>query len=1031
MTFISSFGYYRSSQPLTLERGLWNTQGQSNLLAKLEQQIMTQERYQYGSDEPSSASAALSIMMIQQRKTQSVVNLTTTLSYLTASDANMAQLGTKITEAKGNGLDALNTTTSQTQRLALASEIRQSLQSIFDSANAKFRDRYLFTGSVTTQKPFAWGTNSYTIRYTGNETNLYSWSDLEILSQTNANGVEVFGAISDPVRGTEDLNPTLQSNTLLSDLNGGRGVTLGQFRITYYDNRGNARAADIDLSKCATIDDVRRTITKNAPVGAAVNVELSGNGLRIGLSDSSPGAMTVTEIGKGNTARQLGIYSSAKIPSGTYLTGSDLNPALTKNTNLDDICGAKARAYLHFAGNDNDLIIQAKQNGETMTDPATGQPIDMNGVEIALYADSSILPGSETVVYDPATRRITISIHPDLTTAANIVSAFNTASENGTILPFEAIHETVDRQTGNGRGLVPLAPGTPVVFGTTSGGTGVPFDRTGMQIVNDNTTFLIDFSESVTFGDLLNELNDSSVGLIATINEARNGIDVRTRVSGADFMIGEDGGKTATQLGVRTLTTSTKLSALDFGRGVDDYDGPGTNATASYQSQSPNSALLFTAKNEGMDYNDYKIEFVQTNDPDGRVTVSMDESEKKITIAINSGVTKACEVVQAFNEQPGPRDLFDIRLDDTNATNDGTGVVYTGSTTTKDGTNGGIDFLIIRNDGVCLEIDIKGAKTIQDILDIINNHPDNTGGLLVAKMAEFGNGIELVDQSIGDRTTRVERTLLSTAAIGLGLVNYGEEYRTPTFAGTHAGVTFDSGANDPASNSALMFSGNCVGTYANDVKIVFVDHVATGNPNSTGFTWDASSKTLTFEIDEGVTTANDIIKLFRDNASEELRMMFDIQNALNSDGTTSDGTGLVRVTNPVNPPTMTGGENATITGNDPNPQEADSLFNAMIRLQIAMEKEDFREIERATNLVEKSLDRITFARADIGIRTNNLDNLTDQLAAQEVQLKEAYTFARGIDITDVTLTYNSMLLSYEACLRVTSQMFQMSLMNYL
>lgn len=1027
MTFISSFGYYRSSQQLSLERGLWNTQSQMSALGKLEEQIMTQVRYQYGSDEPSAASSALSVMMTQQRKTQSVVNLTATMSYLTASDSALANMNTQISNAKSMGLDALNTTTSKTERDALALEVKSTLQSLFNSANGKFRERYLFTGSVTTQQPFVWGENSYTVKYVGNETNLYSWSDLEVLSQSNVNGVDVFGGISDPVHGNADLNPTLQSGTLLSDLNGGKGVSLGKFRISYFDNKGNVQDADIDLSQCATVDDVRRTIAQNGPVGAAINVELSNNGLRIGLSESSPGSITITEIGKGNTAYQLGIYSSNRIPSGTYLTGKDLNPALSRNTNLDDICGGKARTYLHFAGNDNDLIIQAKQNGETMIDPTTGQPIDMNGIEIALFADSNVVPGTESAVYDPQTKRITINIHPDLTTSDGIAQAINTASEKGDIPPFEAFHETVDKVRGDGQGLVPLAPGTPVVFGTTSGGNGEPFDRTGLQIVNDNTTFVVDFSECVSMGDLLNELNDPAAGLYATINSSLTGIDIRTRISGADFMIGENGGSTAGQLGVRTVTGDTLLSALDFNRGVDDSDDPGMNATASYKSESPDSALLFTAKNEGTDYNDYKIEFVSTTDPEGRVLVSMDETEKKITIAINPGVTKACEVVKAFNEQPGPRDIFDIALDETAGTTTGSGVVYTGDVKTAGGTNGGVDFVISRNDGVCMEIDIKGARTVQDVIDLINNHPDNTGKLLTARLSEFGNGIELFDASVGQNTTKVERTLLSTAAIALGLVNQGEEYRTATYLGTHAGVTFDSENTD----TALMFSGKASGSYANDVKIVFADTVPSGDPNSTGMVWDAASKTLTFEINEGETTANDIINLFKNNASEELRNMFDIQNAMNSDGTTSDGSGLVKVTSPDNAPTMSGGENASLKGNDPNPLETDSLFNAMIRLQVAMENADEREIERATNLVEKSLDRITFARADIGIRTNSLDNLTDQLAAQEVQLSEAYNSARGIDAVDVTLTYQSLLLSYEASLKVTNQMFQMSLMNYL
>ena len=65
---------------------------------------------------------------------------------------------------------------------------------------------------------------------------------------------------------------------------------------------------------------------------------------------------------------------------------------------------------------------------------------------------------------------------------------------------------------------------------------------------------------------MLNLLNKSEYGLQATINEAGDGIDVRTRRSGADFTIGENGGTTASDLGIRTYTGSSRLD--DFNRGV-------------------------------------------------------------------------------------------------------------------------------------------------------------------------------------------------------------------------------------------------------------------------------------------------------------------------------------------------------------------------------------------------------------------------------------------------------------------------------
>ena len=56
--------------------------------------------------------------------------------------------------------------------------------------------------------------------------------------------------------------------------------------------------------------------------------------------------------------------------------------------------------------------------------------------------------------------------------------------------------------------------------------------------------------------------------LHAEINADATGINIRSRFSGSDFQIGENGGQTATQLGVRTLTGATRLDELNHGVGV-------------------------------------------------------------------------------------------------------------------------------------------------------------------------------------------------------------------------------------------------------------------------------------------------------------------------------------------------------------------------------------------------------------------------------------------------------------------------------
>ena len=85
------------------------------------------------------------------------------------------------------------------------------------------------------------------------------------------------------------------------------------------------------------------------------------------------------------------------------------------------------------------------------------------------------------------------------------------------------------------------------------------------------------------------------------------------------------------------------------------------------------------------------------------------------------------------------------------------------------GTVTGDDLRIQRRDGVTFDVDISSADTVQDILDLINTHPDNTGALLTAQLATTGNGIELVDASVGASDLSVTSLNASPAASDLGL----------------------------------------------------------------------------------------------------------------------------------------------------------------------------------------------------------------------------------------------------------------------
>src|SRR5665213_2843455 len=120
------------------------------------------------------------------------------------------------------------------------------------------------------------------------------------------------------------------SQTTLAQLNGGTGVTRGQFRIT--DGSGNS--AVIDTSNAVTLDDVVNAINSslNVSVHAAIDKD------HLVLTDNSGQTQTqfsVSDLGSGTTAQQLGIDGSTL---GAIINGTNINAisAATPLANLND-----------------------------------------------------------------------------------------------------------------------------------------------------------------------------------------------------------------------------------------------------------------------------------------------------------------------------------------------------------------------------------------------------------------------------------------------------------------------------------------------------------------------------------------------------------------------------------------------------------------------------------------------------------------------------------------------------------------------
>ncbi len=94
----------------------------------------------------------------------------------------------------------------------------------------------------------------------------------------------------------------------------------------------------------------------------------------------------------------------------------------------------------------------------------------------------------------------------------------------------------------------------------------------------------------------------------------------------------------------------------------------------------------------------------------------------------------------------------------------------------------GNDLVITRSDGTELGIDLNSASTIQDVVDLVNNHPDNQtpDTKITLELLPLTNGLR-IRAAIPPSTTvpppipiSIRSAGGSNAAVGLGLVPKGE-----------------------------------------------------------------------------------------------------------------------------------------------------------------------------------------------------------------------------------------------------------------
>jgi len=123
-------------------------------LLRLQDQLSTGLRLSSPSDDAPAATRAITLQRILEQKQQVITNVSTTSSYVGATDNALARVSELLTSIRADALSAVDTTNSKSQRRVIAEEVQRSIEQLVNVGNQQFRGRYLFAGSKTVQAPF-------------------------------------------------------------------------------------------------------------------------------------------------------------------------------------------------------------------------------------------------------------------------------------------------------------------------------------------------------------------------------------------------------------------------------------------------------------------------------------------------------------------------------------------------------------------------------------------------------------------------------------------------------------------------------------------------------------------------------------------------------------------------------------------------------------------------------------------------------------------------------------------------------------
>jgi len=534
-----------------------NIDGTQSQLVQIEQELSTGKAVNQVSDNPSAAVMIEQLQKTLNYSTQYSSNITAATSNLNETESQLGNVTTLLTQAQSIASANVASTTSASARAAAATVVNSIYNQILSIANTQYNGTYLFGGENAQNAPY--NSSAGGIQFVGTTGTLSNTVQIGSNLSFQVSGNEVFGGLSDSISTGTNLSPELQATDRLSDLAGatGTGIQLGSIQIS-----NGTTTTSVNLSGADTVGDVVNDI--NAAGIAGVTASIGQYGLAL---DTSGGAnLSVSEVGGGNTAADLGILQPTPIGIGASLQGNNLGAKVTDFTPLSDLLGG--------TGLDD--------TGFNISNGVTTKTITLAGLNTVQDLVNAINAAG-------------VGAKADINSAGTGIDLYN--ATQGTPLTVSEIGGT----TATELGFRTFGPNT--LLSSLNNGNGVSLP-TGPQFsitTADGTVHDINLTNVSTVQDVLNEINTQTGGAVgAGFSQNGNGIGLTDFTTGTGTLTVTpiNDATTAADLGLTTKAVGNTLTGAD----VNPVNVPGifTDLKNLSDALNSNSTAGITAASEGL-----------------------------------------------------------------------------------------------------------------------------------------------------------------------------------------------------------------------------------------------------------------------------------------------------------------------------------------------------------------------------------------------------------------------------------------------